>query len=129
VIAQLGTPDMRVPIQFALTYPKRLELPPAKSLNLWEYGSLNFQKMDFERFRCLEFAYRAGKKGGTMPTVLNAANEVAVEAFLKGKISFLQIEHLIEKALEEHDTIVQPALEVIKNVDSETRRYVTSLLT
>lgn len=129
VIAQLGSPDMRVPIQYALTYPKRLPLSLSKSLNLWEIGTLNFQKIDFDRFRCLHFAYEAGKAGGTLPTVLNAANEVAVDAFLNGKVSFLQIEDLIEKALSGHDSIANPDLETIKAVDLETRRYVTTLLT
>ncbi|MFD1735850.1 1-deoxy-D-xylulose-5-phosphate reductoisomerase [Bacillus salitolerans] len=128
VIAQLGTPDMRVPIQYALTYPKRLKFPQGKILNLWEMGSLHFQKMDFSRYRCLEYAYYAGKKGGTMTTVLNAANEVAVDGFLKGKISFLHIEELIEKALQEHHTINEPDLDTIQQVDIETREFVTSLL-
>ncbi|WP_246939844.1 1-deoxy-D-xylulose-5-phosphate reductoisomerase [Bacillus pinisoli] len=128
VIAQLGTPDMRVPIQYALTYPNRLPLPLAKKLNLWEMGTLHFNKIDFERFKCLALAYEAGRVGGTMPTVLNAANEVAVEAFLSGKIRFLQIENLIENALEAHQTIHEPDLQTIQQVDEETRRYVTSLL-
>ena len=89
VIAQLGNPDMRVPIQYALTYPDRLPLPETKRLELWEIGSLHFAKADFERFRCLQFAFESGKIGGTMPTVLNAANEEAVAAFLAGRISFL----------------------------------------
>ncbi|MBM6618410.1 1-deoxy-D-xylulose-5-phosphate reductoisomerase [Bacillus suaedaesalsae] len=129
VIAQLGSPDMRVPIQYALTFPKRLPLPISKSLNLWEIGSLNFQKIDLERFRCLRFAYEAGTAGGTFPTVLNAANEVAVDAFLNGKITFLQIEDLIDQSLEQHESISNPDLETIKAVDMEARRYVTSLLT
>lgn len=128
VIAQLGTPDMRVPIQYALTYPERLALPLAKRLNLWEMETLHFRKIDFDRFRCLALAYEAGKFGGTLPTVLNAANEVAVEAFLSGKIRFLQIENLIEKALEAHQNIQEPDLQTIQHVDEETRRYVTSLL-
>src|SRR5206468_5108577 len=78
IIAQLGTPDMRVPIQYALTYPDRLPLLSSNRLNLAEIGKLHFQEMDLKRFRCLDFAYQAGKKGGTMPTVLNAANEAAV---------------------------------------------------
>jgi 1-deoxy-D-xylulose-5-phosphate reductoisomerase len=84
--------------------------------------------MDVERFRCLRFAYEAGKIGGTLPTVLNAANEVAVAAFLKGKIRFLQIEELIEKALSSHQTIGYPSLAVIQEVDKETRQFVHSLL-
>jgi 1-deoxy-D-xylulose-5-phosphate reductoisomerase len=128
IIAQLGTPDMRVPIQFALTYPDRLPLPSGNRLNLARVGKLHFQEMDMERFRCLEFAYTAGKQGGTMPTVLNAANEAAVAAFLEGKIRFLQIEDLIEKALSVHQTIEHPSLAVIQEVDKETRQYVRSLL-
>lgn len=128
IIAQLGTPDMRVPIQYALTYPDRLPLPSASLLNLASIGKLHFQEMDVERFRCLQFAYMAGKKGGTMPTVLNAANETAVAAFLEGKIRFLQIEDLIEKALSTHQTIDHPSLTMIEEVDKETRQYVHSLL-
>ena len=128
IIAQLGTPDMRVPIQYALTYPDRLPLPSASLLNLASIGKLHFQEMDVKRFRCLQFAYMAGKKGGTMPTVLNAANETAVAAFLEGKIRFLQIEDLIEKALSTHQTIDHPSLTMIEEVDKETRQYVHSLL-
>jgi 1-deoxy-D-xylulose-5-phosphate reductoisomerase len=128
VIAQLGTPDMRVPIQYALSYPDRLRLPSANRLNLAKIGKLHFQEMDVERFRCLRFAYEAGKKGGTMPTVMNAANEVAVAAFLDGKIRFLQIEDLIEKALSVHQTMEHPSLATIQEVDKETRQFIHSLL-
>lgn len=128
VIAQLGTPDMRVPIQYALTYPERLPLPVTKRLNLAAIGSLHFEEVDFDRFRCLAFAYEAGKAGGSMPTVLNAANEVAVKAFLDGKISFLKIEELIGKALEWHTLIKDPDLESIQCIDRETRRFIDSLL-
>lgn len=128
VIAQLGTPDMRVPIQYALTYPKRLPLPITKSLQLWEIGALHFEKMDFNRFKCLQYAYEAGRIGGTMPTVLNAANEAAVKFFLKGKISFLTIEQLIEQALNRHQPLEQPSLDTIQLVDKETREFVNSLL-
>ncbi|WP_144556666.1 1-deoxy-D-xylulose-5-phosphate reductoisomerase [Bacillus pumilus] len=129
VMAQLGTPDMRVPIQYALTYPDRAPLPEAKTLNLWEIGQLNFQKADFDRYRCLHFAYESGKIGGTMPAVLNAANEMAVDAFLKGKVTFLQIEELIEKALNRHHVISTPSLQDIHEVDKETRDFVQSILT
>lgn len=128
VMAQLGTPDMRVPIQYALTYPDRAPLKEAKSLNLWEIGQLNFQKADFDRYRCLHFAYESGKIGGTMPTVLNAANEIAVDAFLKGKVTFLQIEELIEKALNRHHVISTPSLQDIHEVDKDTRDFVQSIL-
>ncbi|MBI0578490.1 1-deoxy-D-xylulose-5-phosphate reductoisomerase [Neobacillus cucumis] len=128
IIAQLGTPDMRVPIQYALSYPERAQLPSAKRLNLAQIGKLHFQEMDQDRFRCLRFAYHAGKEGGTMPTALNAANEVAVAAFLEGKIRFLQIEDLIEKAINAHQTMAHPSLTDIQEVDKETRQYVRSLL-
>jgi 1-deoxy-D-xylulose-5-phosphate reductoisomerase len=128
IMAQLGTPDMRVPIQYALTYPDRLPLQKAKRLNLAEMGTLHFREMDFDRFRCLDFAYEAGKKGGTMPSVLNAANEIAVAGFLEGKIEFLEIEELIEKALLAHDNISNPSLSTIQEVDKETREFVSSLL-
>ncbi|MBY0120660.1 1-deoxy-D-xylulose-5-phosphate reductoisomerase [Bacillus sp. S/N-304-OC-R1] len=128
IIAQLGTPDMRVPIQYALTYPDRLPLPTANRLNLAEIGKLHFQKMDMDRFRCLRYAFEAGKSGGTMPTVLNAANEAAVAAFLEGKASFLQIEELIESALSIHKNISNPNLLEIQEVDMETRKYVNSLI-
>ncbi|MEH7118397.1 1-deoxy-D-xylulose-5-phosphate reductoisomerase [Neobacillus vireti] len=128
IIAQLGTPDMRVPIQYALTYPDRLPLPSANRLDLAQIGKLHFQEMDFKRFRCLELAYLAGKAGGTMPTVLNAANEAAVAEFLNGNIRFLQIEGLIEQALSKHQVIENPSLAAIEEVDKETRQFVHSLL-
>lgn len=128
VIAQLGTPDMRVPIQYALSYPDRLPLPSARRLNLLEAGKLHFQPMDQKRFRMLALAYQAGKAGGTVPTVLNAANEAAVAAFLDGKITFLQIDEMVERALEKHQSIMQPDLETIQQTDKETRNFVHSLL-
>lgn len=128
IIAQLGTPDMRVPIQFALTYPDRLPLKSANRLNLAKIGLLHFQEMDLDRFRCLNFAYEAGKAGGTVPTVLNAANEAAVAAFLEGKIRFLQIEDIIERTLSSHQKIDHPSLETIQEIDKETRDFVNSLI-
>jgi 1-deoxy-D-xylulose-5-phosphate reductoisomerase len=121
VIAQLGTPDMRTAIQYALTYPTRLPRAQAKKLDLVEIGKLHFEKMDYHRFRCLAFAFDAGKVGGSMPTVLNAANEAAVAAFLNGQISFLQIEDLIEKAMQKHELIQLPELDAIRQIDRETR--------
>ncbi|WP_077621936.1 1-deoxy-D-xylulose-5-phosphate reductoisomerase [Sediminibacillus massiliensis] len=128
VIAQLGTPDMKVPIQYALTYPSRLELPMSKRLDLVEIGKLHFQQMDMGRFPTLKMAFDAGKEGGTMTTVLNAANETAVELFLQRKISFLAIEDMIKKALNEHVSIKKPDLETILEVDQDTRRQVLSYL-
>ncbi|WP_270181864.1 1-deoxy-D-xylulose-5-phosphate reductoisomerase [Alkalihalobacillus sp. CinArs1] len=128
VMAHLGTPDMRIPIQYALSYPDRLEMRNAKKLNLWEVGKLHFEKVDFERFRSLKLAYDAGRIGGSMTAVLNAANETAVAAFLQSKIDFLTIEELVEKALEQHDSIQNASLEEILEIDSETRSRVQSLI-
>lgn len=123
VMAQLGSPDMRVPIQYALTYPDRLPLSDTKQLNLWEIGTLHFEKMNQERFRCLRFAYEAGKAGGSMPAVMNAANEVAVK-LLQKRIGFLTVEDLIEKAMNHHNVIARPSLEEILEIDAATRRFV-----
>lgn len=128
VMAQLGTPDMRVPIQYALTYPDRLPLIGRKRLNLVEIGKLHFEEMNFKRYPCLQYAYEAGKIGGTMPTVLNAANEAAVANFLEGRISFLEIESLIEEALNRHQAIANPDLMTIREVDQTTRQWVASFL-
>ncbi|WP_409305457.1 1-deoxy-D-xylulose-5-phosphate reductoisomerase [Peribacillus sp. SCS-155] len=128
VMAQLGTPDMRVPIQYALTYPDRLPLSSSSRLNLAQLGRLHFSEMDFGRYPALKLAYEAGKMGGTMPTVLNAANEEAVAGFLSGMISFLDIEALIEDALSNHDAIIDPELSVIQEIDLETRKYIKTLL-
>ncbi|GAB2563270.1 1-deoxy-D-xylulose-5-phosphate reductoisomerase [Gracilibacillus alcaliphilus] len=121
ILAQLGTPDMRVPIQYALSYPNRLPLASSKSLNLAEISTLHFSEMDQERFPCLAYAYQAGKQGGSLPTVLNAANEAAVDLFLQEKITFLEIEEIIEQAMGAHQVIVNPGLETIQAIDQETR--------
>ncbi|MFC0214374.1 1-deoxy-D-xylulose-5-phosphate reductoisomerase [Paenibacillus chartarius] len=120
IIAQMGLPDMRVPIQYALTYPDRLPTPVG-SLNLAELGKLHFREMDQERYRMMRYAYEAGRIGGTAPTVFNAANEAAVARFLRGEISFLQIEELVERALERHAAIFNPGLEAILEADAWAR--------
>lgn len=120
VMAQMGTPDMRVPIQYALTYPKRLSLN-TKRLDWVELGSLHFRRADFDRYPCLGMAYEAGRIGGTMPTVLNAANEVAVERFLLREISFLEMEYVIERVMERHQPIAEPSLEAIDEADRWAR--------
>ncbi|WP_018922520.1 1-deoxy-D-xylulose-5-phosphate reductoisomerase [Salsuginibacillus kocurii] len=125
-MAELGHPDMRAPIQFALSWPNRLEFEGKKQLNLWEVGALHFEEMKLERFRCLSFAYEAGQLGGTYPTVLNAANETAVAAFLKKQIEFLEIEDYIEDMLNRHVNIQSPTLEQIIEVDQTTREHVAS---
>ncbi|MBO2531718.1 1-deoxy-D-xylulose 5-phosphate reductoisomerase [Planifilum fulgidum] len=120
VMAQLGTPDMRVPIQYALSYPERLPLP-ARPLDLISLGALHFRPADFSRYPCLRMAYEAGRAGGTMPAVLNAANEVAVERFLAGEIPFLAIEEVIERVLSKHVGISDPTLEEIEEADRWAR--------
>ncbi|MGN7386782.1 1-deoxy-D-xylulose-5-phosphate reductoisomerase [Sporosarcina sp. SAFN-015] len=128
VMAQLGSPDMRVPIQYAMTYPDRITMQNAKPLRLEEISTLHFEKMDFERFKALALAYEAGKEGGTMPTVMNAANEVAVQLFMQGKIPFLQIEEIVERMMDNHQSISSPNLEAILETDSITRKMVYDMV-
>ncbi|WP_342600716.1 1-deoxy-D-xylulose-5-phosphate reductoisomerase [Psychrobacillus sp. FSL H8-0483] len=128
VIAQLGTPDMRVPIQYALSYPNRLSRGNASRLNLAEIGKLHFEEMDYERYHALKLAIDAGRAGGTMTTVLNAANEAAVALFLQEKIGFLMIDELIERAMDEHQVISSPDLETILHVDAQTRKSVQNMI-
>jgi 1-deoxy-D-xylulose-5-phosphate reductoisomerase len=128
VMAQLGTPDMRVPIQYALSYPDRLPRKQAKRLNLVEIGKLHFEEMDLQRFRALQLAYDAGRAGGSMTTVLNAANEAAVALFLNGDIRFLQIEEFIERVMDKHTVITTPDLETILHVDAITRKAVRNMV-
>lgn len=128
VIAQLGSPDMRVPIQYAMTYPDRMPMQNAKPLRLEEIGALHFERMDFERFKALALAYEAGRTGGSMPTVMNAANEIAVQLFMMNKIPFLQIEEIVEQMMNEHVTISHPSLDEILEIDSNTRKLVHALV-
>lgn len=128
VIAQLGTPDMRVPIQYALSYPDRFPLAGGTRLNLAQIGQLHFREVDFDRYRALKLAYDAGRAGGTVLTAMNAANEAAVALFLEEKISFLQIEEVIEQIMDNHSNILLPDLETILHVDSETRKTVAKLV-
>lgn len=119
--AQLGAHDMRLPIQYALTYPERKPCP-APRFNPFENGTLTFEPADMERFPCLALAYAAIEKGGNMPTVLNAANEVAVERFLERKIRFTEIADIIEKALGTFSFVASPTLEDYFLTDSEVRQ-------
>lgn len=121
MMAQLGTPDMRVPIQYALSYPDRLPLQ-SERLNLAQIGQLHFREMDYKRYPCLQMAFDAGRTGGTMPTVLNAANEIAVSRFLQSEISFLHIEKVISLTMEQHSATLHPTLEEIEEVDQWARR-------
>ena len=122
VIAQLGVTDMRLPIQYACSYPERWDalLP---SLDLARAGVLEFFPPDYDRFPCLKLAYRALRTGGTLPVVLNAANEIAVEAFLDGKLGFTSIPVVIEKAMNGHAVESVSTLEIVRRVDRWARTY------
>lgn len=124
MVAQLGATDMKLPIQLAFTYPKREESTALEKLDLMKVGNLTFEEPDMETFKGLPLAYRAGKTGGTMPVVFNAANEVAVELFMKEKIKFLEIYDVIEKAMDNHVPVEIKNLEIILKVDEETRKWV-----
>jgi 1-deoxy-D-xylulose-5-phosphate reductoisomerase len=123
VISQMATTDMRLPIQYALNFPNRGERI-VETLDFFSVGSLTFEKPDVETFGCLKLAYKAGKMGGNMPTVLNAANEVAVELFLENKITFLQIEDIIKEATENFQYIKDIDLDIILDTDKKVREYV-----
>ncbi|WP_295916878.1 1-deoxy-D-xylulose-5-phosphate reductoisomerase [uncultured Anaerovibrio sp.] len=120
VMAQLGCTDMRLPIQYALTYPERVESRFPR-VDFYELGKLTFEKPDMDTFRGLKLAFEAGKTGGTMPCVMNAANEVAVEAFLKGKAGFLKIYDLIENAINKAEVVYNPTLEQLLEADKWAR--------
>ncbi|MCB5950527.1 1-deoxy-D-xylulose-5-phosphate reductoisomerase [Enterococcus sp. BWT-B8] len=123
-LAQLGPSDMREPIQYALTYPERLPMKNEKPFDLAAMGALHFAPMDYERFPMLKLAYKVGKLGGGYPTVYNAANEVAVAAFISGKISYLQIEAFIIKAVDNHIEQQIITLDDVIKIDKETRNNV-----
>ncbi len=125
VMAQLGTPDMKLPIQYALYYPKRRYLP-GKRLDFWDLGKLDFEKPDMETFYCLALAYEAGREGGTLPTVFNAANELAVRQFLNREIKFLEIMQIIEDCMRAHKNIKNPTLEQILDTEAATYERIRS---
>ncbi len=127
VIAQLGIPDMHLPIQYALTWPERIFLDE-KRLDLFELKSLTFEKPDTKTFRALELALRAAGSGGGLPTVFNAANEEAVAAFLKDRIGYLEIAERIEDAMDNVGVHKADSLEDILNTEKLTREYVKSRL-
>lgn len=127
VIAQLGLPDMKIPIQYALSYPKRFSNSQT-SLDLAKIKSLNFREPDFEMFPCLKYAYEAGIRGGTLPAVMNAANEAAVYAFLQNEIRFLGIQRLIRKMMNEHKLIENPSLREILEVDKKVKEGTSELI-
>ena len=125
VLAQLGATDMREPIQYALSYPRHLMMHNETPFDLTEIGALHFEKMDLVRFPMLDLAYRVGKLGGGYPAVYNAANEIANQAFQDGKITFLEIEQLITRAVFEHMEFDGQTLHQILASDKKTRQKVT----
>ncbi len=119
VMAQLGTPDMKLPIQYALYYPERRNLP-GERLDFWNLRKLEFEKPDMDTFYGLWLAYEAGRKGGTLPTVFNAANELAVRLFLDREIKYLEIVEIIEDCMQAHHNIENPSLDQILETEAAT---------
>ena len=124
-MAQLGTPDMKLPIQYALYYPERRYLPGDR-LDFETLSEIRFEKPDMETFRGLKLAYEAGRAGGTLPVVFNAANEKAVGKFLKGEISYLTIIDMIEESMKNHQRIADPTVEEILEAEKETYEFIES---
>ncbi len=125
ILAQLGTPDMKLPIQYALYYPERRYLP-GERLDFWSIGKLDFEKPDMDTFYGLRLAYSAGRQGGTLPTVFNAANELAVSMFLKGEVKYLEISEIIEDCMSAHKNIKEPSLEEILETEAATYERINS---
>ncbi len=124
VIAQLGFPSMHIPIQYTLTYPHRFEGIETRSFDFVKAGRLDFDAPDLEKFPCLKLAFEAGKQGGTLPVVMNAANEEAVYLFLDKKISLWQIYEITKKMMDSHTNILNPSLEQILETDMIIRDFV-----
>jgi 1-deoxy-D-xylulose-5-phosphate reductoisomerase len=122
VLAQMSQPDMRLPIQYALLYPERLDTGLPR-LRLEQIRSLEFESPDLNRYPCLRLAYEAARIGGTMPTVLNAANEVAVHLFLQGEIAFTEIPIIVERTMEAHQP-TKATLQAVLDADAWAREYV-----
>lgn len=127
VIAQMGVPDMKLPIQYALYYPNRLQ-PLSNPLELTKLGQMTFEAPDLETFGGLRLAYECGRKGGSMPTVFNAANELAVAKFLNREIGFLEITDIIQACVEHHSWVDHPNVEQILTTEEETYRYINEVL-
>ena len=123
VISQMATTDMRLPIQYALNYPNRGKRIIDK-LDFYKLEKLTFEKPDMETFGCLRLAYEVGKKGGNLPTILNASNEIAVELFLQNKIKFLQIQEIIEDSLDQFEYFKEVDIDMILNTDIRVRNYI-----
>lgn len=128
VIAQIGLPSMHIPIQYALTYPERIEGIKSESFNFLDAKRFDFEAPDLGKFPCLRLAYEAGRAGGSAPICLNAANEEAVFAFLKGQIKLYNIFEIVEKMLSQHNIIKSPSIEEILELDKEIRLKTNELL-
>lgn len=126
IIAQMGTPDMKLPIQYALYYPERRPLG-GERLDLFKLSHITFEKPDLETFKGLQLAFDVAMEGGSMPTVYNAANEIAVAKFLNREISYLQIIDLIEEAIKNHKKIQNPSVLEILNIENETYDFISGI--
>ena len=125
IMAELGTPDMKLPIQYALYYPERRYLP-GERVDFWSLGKLEFEKPDMDTFYGLKLAYEAGEKGGSLPTVFNAANELAVRQFLNREIKYLEIVEIIEDCMRAHQNIANPSVEQILDTEAATYDRINS---
>lgn len=125
IMAELGTPDMKLPIQYALYYPERRYLPGDR-LDFWRLGKIDFEEPDMKTFYGLELAYEAGRKGGSLPTVFNAANELAVSKFLNREIKYLEIMEIVEDCMKAHQNIENPTLQQILDTEKATYERIES---
>lgn len=128
IIAQIGWPSMHIPIQYALTYPERIEGIKSKSFSFLDAKRFDFEPPDLQKFPCLKLAYEAGKSGGSAPVCLNAANEEAVFAFLRGEIKLFEISQVVERMLSKHNLIKAPSINEILEIDKEIRIKTNELL-
>jgi len=127
VIAQLGQPDMRTPIAYGLGWPNRIE-SGVKELDFFAMKDLSFEEANLEQFPCLRLAYQALELGGTMPCILNAANEVAVEGFLNGGYQFIQISEIVERVLNQIAATKADSIETILSADAKARELATQII-
>jgi 1-deoxy-D-xylulose-5-phosphate reductoisomerase len=127
VLAQMGNPDMRVPIAHSLAWPERFE-SGVEPLNIFEVRRMDFQEPNLERFPCLRLAYEAINAGGIMPTVLNAANEIAVDAFLNERVRFTDIPVIIERCMQQFEVKPADSLEIVLDVDKQARKLSNKII-
>ena len=125
--AQISSPDMKLPIQYAFSYPERYSINDLKNdLELWKV--MNFERVDLEKFKCIKLAYKAIKLGGSYPTVLNVSNDIAVDLFLNDKVSFEMIPNIIEKTMNKHKYVKNPDLLDIKDLTNWTKKYISNMV-